>query len=60
MIITYRQRRYIDKYSCIDTPVKAFVQAFAFSQGDLLYYRKNAFDYLVIGKNELIREDTTK
>lgn len=56
MIVIYRHRVYLDKYRCIDHERRTRVISLAFRQGDLLYYRKNEFEYLVIGKEDLIKE----
>ena len=51
--ITYYRREYIDKYKCIDYPVVDFVvnDAPAFQQGDLFYFKKDNFNYLVLSKD---------
>lgn len=54
MMITYRQRRYLDKYKCIDTPVRVRVKGLAFSNGELLYYKKNDFEYFTIAKEDIL------
>lgn len=54
MIITYRKRIFLDTYMCIDKPISTRVICFAFAQGDLLYYKKDRFNYLVISKNDLL------
>lgn len=56
MIVIYRHRVYLDKYRCIDYERCIRVISFAFRQGDLLYYRKNEFEYFVICKEDLIKE----
>ena len=50
--IIYYRREYIDKYRCIDCPVVDFVvnDVPAFKQGDLLYFKKDNFNYLVLTK----------
>ena len=49
-IVDYR-REYTDKYSCIDYPCFDFVvNAVPFKQGDLFYFKKDNFNYLVLSK----------
>ncbi len=50
--ITYYTREFIDKYKCIDTPMTAFVISDrpAFNSGDLFYFKKDKFNYLVLFK----------
>lgn len=49
--IVYYRREYIDKYSCIDYPCIAFVvNDVPFKQGDLFYFKKDNFNYLVLSK----------
>ena len=47
VIVTYIERRFIDRFSCIDTErtIKALS---SFTQGGLTYFRINRFDYKVI------------
>ena len=48
----YYRREYIDKYRCIDYPIVGFVinDVPAFKQGDLFYFKKDNFSYLVLSK----------
>ena len=49
--IVYYRREYIDKYSCIDYPCIDFVvNDVPFKQGDLFYFKKDNFNYLVLSK----------
>lgn len=50
--IVYYRREYIDKYRCIDYPCIDFVinDVPAFKQGDLFYFKKDNFNYLVLSK----------
>ena len=50
--IIYYRREYMDKYRCIDCPVVDFVvnDVPAFKQGDLCYFKKDNFNYLVLTK----------
>lgn len=50
--ITYYIRDYIDQYKCIDTPVTTTVLSDkpAFTSGDLYYFKKDKFNYLVLFK----------
>lgn len=54
MIITYKERQFLTKYTCRDNIIKTSVRKFAFQQGDLLYFKKDDFNYIVIAKNDLI------
>jgi hypothetical protein len=54
MIVTYKERQFLTKYTCKDSIIKITVQKFAFQQGDLLYFKKDSFNYIVIAKNDLI------
>lgn len=47
MVITYREREFIDKYRCIDTPRK--IRLFnTWIVGGLLYGYKNQFEVVTI------------
>lgn len=51
--ITYRIRRMIDRYSCIDTYKEIIVPH---TPGTSLYYIKtDRFNYLVLGKDDIIK-----
>lgn len=47
IIVTYIERRFIDRFTCIDTEqtIKALS---SFIQGNLTYFRINRFNYKVI------------
>ncbi len=49
--IVVRERKYCpeNKFRCLDTYKKVKVESLAFRQGELFYFKKNAFDYLVVG-----------
>lgn len=50
MEITVRERTWINKYTkSIDRYYKVKVGGLAFKQGDLYYFKKGAFDYVVVG-----------
>nr|DAW94518.1 MAG TPA: hypothetical protein [Caudoviricetes sp.] len=51
--VTYIERRFIDRFTCIDTEqtIKALS---SFIQGDLTYFRMNRFNYKVI-ETDLIK-----
>ena len=53
LIVTYIERRFIDRFTCIDTEqtIKALS---SFIQGGLTYFRINHFNYKVI-ETELIK-----
>ena len=49
--IVYYRREYIDKYSCIDYPCIDFVvNDVPLKQGNLFYFKKDNFNYLVLSK----------
>lgn len=50
VIATYIERRFIDRFTCIDTErnIKALS---SFVQGDLTYFKINRFNYKVIENN---------
>ena len=50
--IKYYTRNFIDKYRCIDIPVTTTVLSDkpAFISGDLFYFKKDRFNYLVLSK----------
>ena len=50
--ITYYTRKFIDKCKCIDIPVTTTVLSDkpTFTSGDLFYFKKDKFNYLVLFK----------
>lgn len=61
MLVLYKERVFIDKFKCIDKTIQTNVLKLAFTQGDLLYFQKDNFNYLVISKSDLIKtEDIRK
>ena len=50
--ITYYIRDYIDQHKCIDTPMTTNVLSDKplFTSGELLYFKKDKFNYLVLSK----------
>ena len=50
--IVYYTRKFIGKYKCIDIPVTTNVLSDkpAFISGDLYYFKKDRFNYLVLFK----------
>ena len=52
--IVYYRREYIDKFRCIDYPCVDFVinDTPSFKQGDLFYFKKDNFNYLVLSKGD--------
>ena len=50
--IKYYVREFIDNYKCIDVPVTTTVLSDrpAFTSGDLFYFKKDEFNYLVLFK----------
>lgn len=55
MKLIIRERTMIDKFKCIDTYSQVSVKGLAFKQGELFYFKKNDFEYLVVGYDS--RED---
>ena len=53
MIITYRERRYIDKYTVIDTIAKVECE-YAWTIGGLLYCRINRFAVKTIALEDIV------
>lgn len=49
MKITVRYRRMLDKFRCIDTYREVIVKSLAFKQGELFYFKKNEYEYLIVG-----------
>ena len=50
MEIIVRQRAYSkDKFKCFDTYGKVKVKNLAFRQGELFYFKKDEFNYLIVG-----------
>ena len=50
MEIVVREREYSsDKFKCFDTYRKVRVKGLAFKQGELFYFKKDGFNYLVVG-----------
>lgn len=50
--ITYYIRKFIDNYKCIDIPVTTTVLSDkpTFISGELYYFKKDRFNYLVLSK----------
>ncbi len=40
-----RSRRFIDRFTCIDTDLKPFTLKSFVTSGDLVYYQKNRFEW---------------
>lgn len=59
IIITYKDRSFIDRFKCIDriNTLRAFT---SFDSGGLRYYKVNEFDYKVIEKDMIVREEVIK
>ena len=61
MTITYREKGQPFDSKRIDRIKTATVEGLAFQSGDLLYFRKNAFDFLVIARCDVLEmEDSTQ
>lgn len=56
MKITYRERRFIDRYTCVDTE-KTFhaTDYFIPEKTSLYYFKVNEFDYKTVAKEDIIR-----
>lgn len=54
MKIIYRQRRMIDKYSCIDTE-KTLNAVSMWECGGLIYFKVNQFNTISIAKEDVIK-----
>ena len=54
--VTYKDRSFIDRFKCIDriNTLRAFT---SFDSGELRYYKVNEFDYKVVEKDMIIREE---
>lgn len=48
MEIIVRERYMLDQFKCIDNYKTVKVLGLAFKYGDLYYYKKNRFDYVVV------------
>lgn len=55
MKITYRQKGIPFDFKRIDSIKFENVQGLAFTSGELLYFKKNTFNYFVIDKNDVIK-----
>lgn len=53
MIVTYRDRHFLDRFRCIDT-VRSFRAISSFVQGGLTYFRVDRYNYKVIETNFII------
>lgn len=50
MELTVRERTYSeDRFKCFDTYRNVKVKNLAFRQGELFYFKKDEFNYLVVG-----------
>lgn len=53
MTVTYIERVYLDRFSCIDR-VKTFRALSYFIQGGLYYFKVDRFNYKVVEKDRII------
>ena len=53
MIVTYRERTFIDRYTCIDRE-RTFAALSFFVQGGLTYFKLDRFNYKVIETDFII------
>ena len=54
MIVTYKERVLLDRFSCIDNVKKINVIKKAFTSGGLTYFKKDQFNYFVIETDFII------
>lgn len=59
MIITYIEKGQPFDFKRIDRAKCERVTGLAFQSGDLLYFRKNAFDFLVIPQGDILKTEDT-
>ena len=52
MEITVRERHMLGQFKCIDYYRVVNVMGLAFKQGDLFYFKKNRFEYVVVSYDE--------
>lgn len=52
MEIVVKERHMLDRFRCIDYYKTVKVIGLAFKQGDLFYFKKNRFEYVVVSYNE--------
>ena len=51
--VTYIERRFIDRYSCIDTECE-FYSLSSFTNGGLTYFKTDRFNYRVVDTDKII------
>ena len=54
MIIAYKERRFLDRYSCVDTIKQARVLEKSFTSGGMTYFKKDNFNYFVVDTDFII------
>ena len=54
MIVKYIERGKPFDHKRIDRISRASVRGKAFTQGDLIYFKRNEFEYLVIAKDDIL------
>lgn len=54
LIVTYKDRIYLDKYRCIDKTKTQRVYSKVFTQGGLTYFKRDPFNYFVIDTDNII------
>ena len=52
MEIVVKERSMLDQFRCRDVYKTVKVLGLAFKQGDLFYFKKNRFEYVVVSYNE--------
>lgn len=57
MKITYRKKGAPFDYKRIDSIEVETVRGLAFTSGELLYFKKDAFNYFVVDKNDVIKTE---
>ena len=60
MIITYVEKGQPFDFKRVDRIKTATVEGLAFQSGDLLYFRKNAFDFLAIPRGDVLKTEDAK
>ncbi len=55
MKITYREKGIPFDFKRIDKVKTSCVRGLAFKSGDLLYFKKNDFEYLVISTDDVLK-----
>lgn len=58
MIVTYRERKFLDKYRCIDNlATRYFDKKWEVEGCGLIYFRRGQFEVFTIAKEDIISID---